>query len=142
MNLSLLQPIAPYLRVAVLIATAAGPAAVAWTMRGQIAEAESQRAVNTALAEQADKFAGDLAKERAARKEFQDAAGRALQTMVRRLDTLRIGQEEVAAGIAEERVKNRTFYDQPLPDGGRTQWMRARNAATESQPASSASSPR
>lgn len=112
----------------------------AWSWRGSRAEQEKAEAVATATNTLIDEVKKKVETEGEERKEALGKIDASLRSLRGELKSIRSTQEDVALGVTQERERNKAFYDQPVPDGGRKQWLKARKAAeAASEPASSAS---
>lgn len=122
-----------YLKLGLLavlvVSAAAGSAYVAWKLRASTVPAEIQSAVDSA----AKQWQDQLAQERELRVYFQGMADDRLARMLKLISNINRESGVISQGIAEERQRNREFYEQQLPPGGYEQWMRARQLVSPQQ---------
>lgn len=123
-----------YLKIAGVIAIAAGAGYVAWSLRGIQATEEKEQAVHAAVKD----IKAQLEIESQIRTHYATLADQKLDKLLKSISTINATQQIISAGIAAERKRDPAFYNQPLPAGGLEEWKRARSLAVSS-PASPAS---
>lgn len=128
----------PWVRLAILGTIAVVPAGIVWSWRDSVAEVEKREAVESAVVQKVGEIRTAMEEEGKARAAFQKEVNRALSGLAQDVKRVQRERAGTSADIAKDIADNAAFYQQPIPDLGRTAWLRARSAAA---PASSASSP-
>lgn len=122
-GLSGLKLIAIAATAAVLIGL---PSYAAWQLSAyrtqEAAQADTDRQV-TAVRE---KYTALLDAQKALTEQYRGLADEKYAELAQRIDKIKVTHTTLTKNITIERESNPAFYSQPLPEGGRQQWLDAR----------------
>lgn len=136
--MSFLTPYMIWIKVAAVAALVAAAAYLAWDYRGAISEREQQAAVDGAV----KGIKVQLENERLWRVHYQDLAEKQLAGLSDQIGNIKIEHVTITQTVREEVKANPKFYQQPLPDKGYEQWLKARALATgKTSPSTAPTSP-
>lgn len=100
-----------------------------WWIRGVYAERERVKAVAAAVEVVTQRATEQLKAEQVTRKFYQDLAENRLVGLAKAINNIKITHTTVVNDFTKEVAANPTFYAQPLPPEGFTQWVKARKLA-------------
>jgi hypothetical protein len=111
-----------YIKLAIIGMLVAGSVWATWELRGAGIAQEKQEAVDDAVTEITKQYN----QEKEWRAYYQKLSDEKLTTILNRITEIKVEHKTITNNITKEIERDPKFYGQALPEGGRAEWLKAR----------------